>query len=186
MRQLNGHGGKRKGAGRKPKLTREQEFELWLYLHRVKAWSWKRNRKKWKIAKELHKRSSELAKSYELIKRVQISDRPLIRAAGKLDQIDEKFSQKLIHAEKNFGFEDGLAAMEQIRLIFNPDIYKKNQEETDIDESYRLPLSRHLHFRKFLTRIQICELGARYILRKYSLPIHSRQVERVWRKHGVI
>ena len=79
---MNGHGGKRQGAGRKPNLTHEQELDLWLYLHRIKAWAWKRNHKKLKIANEISKRNPELAESYERIKQVQIPDRPVPGAAG--------------------------------------------------------------------------------------------------------
>ena len=93
--KMNGHGGRRKGAGREPNLTREQEFDLWLYLHKIRAWAWKRNRKKWKIANENSKRNSELARSYERIKQVQIAHRPLLAAAGELEKID-----KSSHAER--------------------------------------------------------------------------------------
>ena len=85
---MNGHGGRRSGSGRKPNLTHEQELDLWLYLHRIKAWAYRRNRKKWKIANEISKRNPELAQSYERIKGVQIAHRPLLAAAGELEKID--------------------------------------------------------------------------------------------------
>ena len=173
---MNGHGGKRQGAGRKPNLTHEQELDLWLYLHRIKAWAYRRNRKKWKIANEISKKNPELARSYEQIKQVQIAHRPLLAAAGELEKIDEETFAKLVIAEQDFGFEEQLTAMEHIK-----DTLKT--EDRDPNSSY---MSRNLHLKKILTRSQICEIGSRYAFRRFAVEIDLRQVERMWRKLGTI
>ena len=173
---MNGHGGKRQGAGRKPNLTHEQELDLWLYLHRIKAWAYRRNRKKWKIANEISKKNPELARSYEQIKQVQIAHRPLLAAAGELEKIDDETFAELVIAEQDFEFEEQLTAMEHIKDTFKI-------EDRDPNSIY---LSRNLHLKKILTRSQICEIGSRYAFRRFAVEIDLRQVERIWRKIGTI
>ena len=173
---MNSHGGKRQGAGRKPNLTHEQELDLWLYLHRIKAWAYRRNRKKWKIANEISKRNPELARSYEQIKQVQIAHRPLLAAAGELEKIDEEIFEKLVIAEQDVEFDKQLTAMKHIVDTFE-------LEERDTCLQY---MSRKLRLKKILTRSQICEIGSRYAFRRFSIKIELKQVERIWRKIGKI
>ena len=173
---MNDHGGKRQGAGRKPNLTHEQELDLWLYLHRIKAWAWKRNRKKWKIANENSKRNSELARSYERIKQVQIAHRPLLAAAGELEKIDEETFEKLVIAEQNFHFDKKFSAIKHKIDTFN--LAYRDHGLQYMSRKYRL--------KRILTRSEICEIGSRYAFRRFCGEIQLKQVERIWRKHGII
>ena len=107
---------------------------------------------------------------------MQIAHRPLLAAAGELENIDEETFAKLVIAEQDFGFEEQLTAMEHIK-----DTLKT--ENRDPNSRY---MSRNFHLKKILTRSQICVIGSRYTFRQFAVEIDQRQVERIWRKLGTI
>ena len=88
------------------------------------------------------RKNPELAQSYERIKQVQIAHRPLLAAAGKLDQIEEELDQKLVTAEQNIEFDKQLTAMEHIKDAFKIECRDQNA----------MYMSKNRYFMKILAR----------------------------------
>ena len=107
---------------------------------------------------------------------MKIAHRPLLAAAGELEKIDEETFEKLVIAEQDVHFDKQFSAIKYKIDTFN--LAYRDHGLQYMSRKYRL--------KRILTRSEICEIGSRYAFRRFCGEIQLKQVERIWRKHGII